>query len=167
MADLTRRRLFGKNGDSVASSPLPWLRNPAQFADDCSRCGACLSACETNIITKGDGGFPRLDFSLGECSFCYQCAAACPEPLFISQAHQAWTANASIAASCLAHTNVDCRSCQDSCDDMAITFELAVGRVAQPKISTEHCTGCGACVSVCPVNAVTIHHQPREVDVLK
>lgn len=103
-----------------------------------------------------------MDFQQGECTFCYQCADACPEPLFLPKTEPAWHARAVIDDRCLAMQNVDCRSCGDSCEPFAISFKLAVGRVAQPQIDTNSCTGCGACVSVCPTSAITIKNTLLE-----
>ncbi len=159
MVDNTRRRLFGKRALNHADNPLPWLKQPKQFTEQCTRCERCVSACETQVIIKGDGGFPCLDFSKAECSFCYRCAAACPEALFLNQDHLPWHAKANVESNCLAQRNVDCRSCGDSCDEMAIHFKLAIGHVATPSIDEQSCSGCGACVSVCPVQAINIHHR--------
>ncbi|MCV6039462.1 ferredoxin-type protein NapF, partial [Escherichia coli] len=74
--------------------------------------------------TKSDGGFPSVDFSIDECTFCYQCANVCPEPLFLAETEQPWHAKAVISDSCLAKQNVECRSCGDMCDPMAIQFKL-------------------------------------------
>lgn len=109
-----------------------------------------------NIIVNGDGGFPSVDFTRDECTFCYQCAEVCPEPIFVAQSDQPWQANASIGQQCLAAQNVECRSCGDSCDPMAIQFHLAPGKVAQPIIHSDECNGCGACVSVCPTSAISV-----------
>ncbi|GAK87861.1 ferredoxin-type protein NapF [Vibrio ponticus] len=85
MVDLSRRRLFTRKAAQEDSVRLPWLTTPERFTDLCTQCGECLQACETNIIVKGDGGFPQVDFTIDECTFCYQCADTCPESLFKSQ----------------------------------------------------------------------------------
>ncbi|WP_394157039.1 ferredoxin-type protein NapF [Vibrio campbellii] len=156
MVDLSRRRLFARKTQPDNSVRLPWLAKPTQFTDDCTRCGKCVEACETKIITKSDGGFPAVDFSIDECTFCYQCAEACPEPLFLAEAEQPWQAKASINDSCLAKQHVECRSCGDMCDPMAIQFKLELGKVAQPNLDLDECNGCGACVSVCPTSSINV-----------
>ncbi len=159
MVDLTKRRLFGKHTLNSADNPLPWLKHPQSLSEQCTRCQRCLDVCDTQIIVKGDGGFPSVDFSKGECSFCYQCANVCPEDLFASQENSPWKATANVSHDCLAFHQVDCRSCGDSCDENAIRFHLAVGRAATPVIDSQLCSGCGACVSVCPTQAINIHHR--------
>lgn len=158
MIDFKRRRLFSRTQTDDKSPRLPWLKQPEQFTDQCTRCGKCIAYCDTQIIVKSDGGFPRIDFSIDECSFCYQCAEVCPEPLFAEQSQLPWGAKANINNACLAFSNIDCRSCSDSCEVMAIQFQLMVGKVAQPTINTQQCTGCGACVSTCPTSAILVHN---------
>ncbi|MGR5236923.1 ferredoxin-type protein NapF [Vibrio alfacsensis] len=156
MVDLSKRRLFAKKTQQDNSVHLPWLASPTRFTDDCTRCGKCIEACETKIITKSDGGFPAVNFSHDECTFCYRCADACPEPLFLAETEQPWQAKAEISSHCLAKQNVECRSCGDMCDTMAIQFKLELGRVAQPKLNLDECNGCGACVSVCPTSSINV-----------
>ncbi|WP_104026737.1 ferredoxin-type protein NapF [Vibrio jasicida] len=156
MVDLSRRRLFARKTQLDNSLRLPWIAKPTQFTDDCTRCGKCVEACETKIIIKNDGGFPAVNFSIDECTFCYQCANVCPEPLFLAETEQPWQAKASITDSCLAKQNVECRSCGDMCDPMAIRFKLELGKVAQPNLDLDECNGCGACVSVCPTSSINV-----------
>ncbi|WP_260261683.1 ferredoxin-type protein NapF [Vibrio intestinalis] len=159
MVDLSKRRLFSRKVVHDETVRLPWLTNPAAFTDLCTQCGACIKSCETNIIVKGDGGFPQVDFTRDECTFCYACAEVCPEPLFEQQTATPWQAKADISDSCLAHSNVECRACSDMCDSLAIQFQLEIGKVAQPKLNTEQCNGCGACVAVCPTSSINVSHQ--------
>ncbi|WP_105901018.1 ferredoxin-type protein NapF [Vibrio gangliei] len=155
--NLSRRQLFTRRKDADKPN-LPWVKNHL-FTDLCTQCGKCQQACPEKIIKPTDGGFPRVDFTAGECTFCYQCAEACPEPLFIPKEEAPWQVKAHINDDCLAKRNVDCRSCGDSCEPQAITFKLAVGSVAQPQITQDACTGCGACVSVCPTKAIVVKHN--------
>jgi ferredoxin-type protein NapF len=67
-----------------------------------------------------------------------------------------WSIRASIKDSCLTYEGVWCQSCKDACDPRAISFIMAVGQVPKPLIDTDACTGCGACVSPCPSNAIQI-----------
>jgi len=156
VVDLTKRRIFARQIVDDSSVRLPWLANASTFTDQCTRCGKCVDSCETRIITKGDGGFPTVDFTLDECTFCYQCAEVCPEPLFTAKTEQPWNARATISDSCLAQKNVECRSCGDMCDTMAIRFKLQIGKVAQPNIELDECNGCGACVAVCPTSSINV-----------
>ncbi|MHA2939075.1 ferredoxin-type protein NapF [Vibrio sp. RC27] len=158
MVDLSKRRLFQPRArvTPISSSALPWLKDPASFTDQCTRCGECIPACETKIIVISDGGFPHVEFNLDECTFCYQCADACPEPLFLNREHPAWQDKAIIDAKCLAKNRVDCRCCNESCEQAAISFHHAVGGPATPSISTQLCNGCGACVATCPSQSITI-----------
>ncbi len=156
MVDLARRRLFSRKSADESAVLMPWVASISSFTDDCTRCGKCISQCENNIIINGDGGFPTVDFSKGECTFCYQCAEVCPEPIFLPQSHQPWQAKAQITQSCLANQNVECRSCGEMCDTMAIQFKLQLNKVAQPVINNDDCNGCGACVAVCPTSAIQV-----------
>tara|TARA_Y100001960_G_scaffold100265_1_gene107691 strand:- start:996 stop:1475 length:480 start_codon:yes stop_codon:yes gene_type:complete len=157
--DLSKRRLFFRQKVDSNRVRLPWIKNPENFETDCIRCGKCIESCETKIITIGDGGFPTVDFSIDECTFCYQCADVCPEPIFKPKQGEPWQAKAQISDKCLAQQNVECRSCGDMCEPMAIQFQLRAGSVALPKIELDECSGCGACVAVCPTSAVLVSNE--------
>ena len=156
MVDLSRRRLFSRRKVDSSQIRLPWINSLESFTNDCTRCGKCIENCETKIIIVGDGGFPTVDFSKDECTFCYQCADVCPEPIFKPKEETPWRAKASISDKCLAQQNVECRSCGDMCEPMAIQFQLRAGSVALPKIELDECSGCGACVAVCPTSAILV-----------
>lgn len=164
VVDLSKRRLFSRSRIDKSALRLPWLAKPELFTDLCTRCGKCADTCETHIIKKGDGGFPSVDFNIDECTFCYRCAEACPEALFLPQTENPWQAKAAISDGCLATQNVECRSCGDSCETMAITFKLAIGQVAQPTIKLDECNGCGACVSVCPTSSINVSNLKKMED---
>ena len=63
---------------------------------------------------------------------------------------------AQIAASCLNENGAYCRSCGEMCPEGAIRFHLMPRGRARVDVDAERCTGCGDCVSPCPVGAVTI-----------
>ncbi len=152
----TRRAfLTGQPGRNTIHVRLPWLATH-RFVDDCTRCGECLAACPERIIVPFTGGFPSIDFAIGECTFCGTCADACPEALFDRTRAQPWKIKALISDDCLAKRHVMCRSCEDACAQKAIEFNPAPGRLASPEINIANCIGCGACVSVCPENAISI-----------
>lgn len=154
---LSRRSLLRGRLKPTPAFRLPWTQGEDHFTDHCSRCEACIKACPEQIIIKGDGGFPELNFRLGECTFCQDCVESCPEPLFTDPAKTApWHYKAQVQSHCLTAKNVHCQSCQDSCEPMAILFPPRLGAVAQPVIDSDECTGCGACIASCPADAIKL-----------
>jgi ferredoxin-type protein NapF len=155
MANLARRNLFSRNRKSVQT--LPWIKSHDDFIDACTRCNKCIEQCETNIIVKGSGGFPEIDFTIDECTFCYQCAQACPESLFAEQQQTPWLQKIVIDDQCLTLKKVTCRSCEDTCEPMAISFKAILGGPAQPMVEPDLCNGCGACIKPCPSNSIKMN----------
>lgn len=154
---LQSRRAFlrGRFGDQPEPLRPPWARQE-RLHRDCTACGDCIAACPEKILIAGDGGLPEVEFSAGACTFCTACAEACSEDIFDPQAPEPWSYKATIATHCLAHRGVMCQSCGDACDARAIRFSYEAGSVATPRIEVEPCTGCGACVAVCPVEAIQV-----------
>lgn len=150
----TRREFFfGQRNSNQSLHPLGALA-AGDFHDACTRCSACEKACPEKIITPGDGGYPTLDFTKGGCTFCHSCIDACGTGALTSDAN--WPYHAEVADSCLSLKAVQCRICQDQCDQQAIRFRLVTGGRAQPLIDEADCTGCGACVAPCPIQAISI-----------
>lgn len=109
------------------------------------------------MLTKGQGGFPSVDFARGECTFCGACAAACPTGAIAHPSSRTpWPLVARIGEACLTRQGVICRTCAEQCETGAIRFRLAVGGVALPEFNPSACTGCGACYAPCPVSAITL-----------
>ncbi len=149
--DLSRRFLLRRQ-ESVTR--MPWLVSEATFLDKCTRCGLCMDACETSIIKIGDGGYPKVDFALAECSFCEKCVQVCPEPVFDISQPVPWLYKAKVSQTCLAEQGVYCRTCSDNCETEAISFRPGISETPQIKLSD--CSGCGGCVAPCPVQAISI-----------
>lgn len=105
-----------------------------------------------------DGGFPGVDFSRGECTFCGDCVRLCePQALFRSDPGASpWAMVAAIGADCLAERGVECRVCGEACPAGAIRFRLQRGGVAHPVLDASCCTGCGACIGPCPTRAIAM-----------
>ncbi|SFU81066.1 ferredoxin-type protein NapF [Halomonas korlensis] len=155
--DPSRRALLRGRLEYTPSLRPPWTRNEPDLMANCSQCGDCIQACETNIIVPDKAGFPRVDFQLGECTFCQACVEVCAEPVFHDPERTApWRHVAEIGPACLGPQGVYCRSCGESCEEGAIHFSFNAQRVPEPAVDTEACSGCGACVSVCPTQAVTV-----------
>jgi ferredoxin-type protein NapF len=156
--DLTRRSLL--RGQSRASAPQPtppWALDYDAFIERCTRCGDCLPVCPENIIKKGEGGFPTVDFSNRACTFCGACVDRCQSGALSRAVDPPWQLKAQIDERCLTHQGVYCQSCRDGCDTRAIEFRLRAGEpVPKPHIDVSRCTGCGECVAVCPTNAVSV-----------
>ncbi len=155
-ADLLRGRL--------RETPLvvrpPWACAEDDFSARCDRCCQCAEACPEGIVVAGAGGFPEVDFRRGQCTFCKACVQACSVGLLADRGQAPWFTAAKIAFSCLSVQGVICRLCEEQCEPAAIRFRPALGGYALPEIDAGSCTGCGACVGVCPIGAVEIRKQP-------
>ncbi|GIU04553.1 ferredoxin-type protein NapF [Shewanella morhuae] len=149
----SRRSLFSRR-KSNAIRP-PWVREDIEFTDICTRCSACITACETKIIIKGDAGFPEVSFTNNECTFCTLCAKSCPENIF-DLTQPAWHYKAYVQETCLTNHGIWCQSCKDACEPRAINFVFSIGQAPSPHIDVDLCNGCGACVAPCPSQAIHI-----------
>ena len=134
----------------------PWLDGRIDPAY-CAACDpACVSACEQHIIRihpsdHHQAGLPWLDFTAGGCTFCADCARACPRVERIVDTPQIGTAQIDTGR-CLAWNDVICLSCAGVCRERALRRD----RSRRVTVDTLSCTGCGQCVSKCPVMALTI-----------
>ena len=57
---------------------------------------------------------------------------------------------------CLAEQRVACRLCGEGCAVDAIRFRPRLGGEPLPHIDDTRCTGCGDCLPLCPVQALTL-----------
>ena len=157
-----RRRAFLRGRSpkfNKAAIHPPWSLPFADFINNCERCDNCIKACPEKIIVRGDGGFPEVNFTQGECIFCTDCVEACDANAFHTgdlKEENAWDLSVTILPSCLSINAVMCRACGDHCDTDAIHFKLQTGGVSIPEVIQEDCTGCGACLYACPNQSISI-----------
>lgn len=150
---LSRRDLLRGCTRNAAAIPPPGffgLRHEA-----CSACTECIDHCPTSIVIVEDG-MPSLDFSRGECLFCGECEEHCPHSERLFGAPRAFAHVVEITTACLPRYGIDCQACRDHCPTAAIRFRPRLGGPFLPEIDEDACSGCGACIGVCPVDAVSI-----------
>lgn len=133
----------------------------AEALSACTGCGLCAESCPQHIITMA-GGLPAVDFAQGECTFCGACARVCPEPVFMAGEALRFSHVAAIADTCLARRRIDCQACRDACPEQAIRFRPRLGGPFLPEIDEDACSGCGACIGVCPAAAIDVHPKVTE-----
>ena len=154
------RRRFLRAKFQPGNEPLrpPWAVGERLFAEICTRCNACITACAAGILHTASDGLPEVDFSRGECTFCAACSAACRYGALATPdaTLPAWEIRAAISTGCLTRKGVMCTTCREHCATGAISLQIDAGRVPMPYIDPQACTGCGACVAPCPAGSIHI-----------
>ncbi len=133
----------------------PWATEIA-IRKQCTGCGDCIRKCPENILFSAYAGTPALDFNAGECTFCGACAEACNEDVFAPVNQTPWDVIAVIQPGCMLEHGIGCQLCTDSCDQTALRLDLSQRPVGRIVVDTESCSGCGACLPVCPVGAISV-----------
>ncbi|MCG6867668.1 MAG: 4Fe-4S dicluster domain-containing protein [Gammaproteobacteria bacterium] len=139
--------------------PPPWHRDRLG-PETCGDCSApCRSACPEDVIRihapdHALAGTPYLSFDGAGCTYCGDCARACPiEGLDPDSSRPPDIGAASLdSGQCLAWNRVICMSCGHACGQRAIRFD----RRSRPSIDASRCNGCGRCVGVCPGHAIEV-----------
>ena len=153
---LSRRRFMRGQIKKESLPRLPWAVEEKTFLHGCTQCNKCISSCEQDIIKRDKLGFPFVDFDQDECSFCNKCIDICDEPIFNEpKLGPAFPGDFNINNKCLAKNNIYCQSCRDVCDSKAISFTYLESAIPEPELNLSDCNQCGACVSICPQDAIT------------
>lgn len=135
----------------------------AKFAETCTRCYACITACPMEIIKVKKGGtltelaMPELSFATDACDeFCTECTKVCPtgairELAEDAKRHTKIGEAKILREACLAwEDNEYCMVCHEFCPYSAIEVHTKGNGIACPKMIPENCRGCGACEANCP-----------------
>jgi ferredoxin-type protein NapF len=143
------------------------------FTSLCMRCGNCLRACPTGILSlaglqHGLAGWlsPVVMYDTNYClQSCNQCTTVCPSGALtyipVEQKLRAVMGVPRVDMSvCLLGDDRDCRVCRNRCPFEAIRLEFdEVEYTLVPRIDMHRCPGCGACEVACPTaprKAITI-----------
>ncbi|MCP4047714.1 MAG: ferredoxin-type protein NapF [Gammaproteobacteria bacterium] len=162
MKSISRAQFF--RGDWHGKRPVlrpPWALSEPFFSDTCDGCGNCVTACEEEIIFISYRKLPQLNFSQGGCTFCNKCTEVCEAGAlnrFHEPGERPWPLVAVISNMCLAKRGTSCVRCVEECEHNAITARLALGGRSKMQINPQTCTGCGMCISTCPVEALTLEN---------
>jgi ferredoxin-type protein NapF len=134
----------------------PWHQAVAEACTSCDQ--QCAAACPQAIVRIHPddhryAGQPWLQFSTTGCTFCGDCAEACPAIESYERESASIGELQLNNASCLSWNNVFCMSCIGKCDARALRMDER----RRPVLQYSMCTGCGMCIHVCPVDA--LHFQ--------
>lgn len=138
----------------------PGCRNESDFLKHCIKCGKCIQACPFIALqpvlhaNEFDRGTPCIRIGSSFCRFCsdFPCIAACPtEALSLENGnlHKIGRAEV-IAQKCLRVNDIACEACGEICSRTFKAISFAKPN-EPPQIDPNLCTGCGACLTVCPV----------------
>lgn len=158
--DLRRRGLLLGGGAAAPVLRPPWALEERRFLDACTSCGACVGQCPERVLVAGAGRLPEFDPHRGECTFCGDCVRACPSGALAAAPHP-WRLTAVAQEGCMPRQGIVCSSCRDACPAQAVRFPVR-SRIPVPEVDLDACTGCGACVAVCPVDAIALRPRGEE-----
>tara|TARA_B100001964_G_C14089331_1_gene534085 strand:- start:318 stop:953 length:636 start_codon:yes stop_codon:yes gene_type:complete len=152
-----------RRGSSHLHRP-PHALPESEFMAGCTKCDACIEACEPHAIFRAPesegllAGTPIIDATGQPCIMCEDmpCVPACEAGVLRSDAPVAMGLAKIDSIACLAFRGTVCTVCVERCPvDQCMTMEAG-----RPKINAETCTGCGVCLYVCPAPGPAIHLLP-------
>lgn len=138
----------------------PWFDVSA--VSRCTGCNACVQACPEDVLRPDGRNVPELVLDGNACTFCGDCAAACDADIFDLSRTPPWEVLVAMEPGCLMEIGISCRLCSDACDSDALIFDARAGRVGAVRVVAENCTGCGACVGLCPEDVLKLVKRGRE-----
>lgn len=174
LASVSLRSLVKPALAASAAAPVtpPGSGSRARFAERCTACHLCVSACPTRVIRPawleyGLQGVmqPRMDYVSGYCNYdCNVCGQVCPTgailPLPLAEKQLAQIGQARLREDrCVVYRrHEDCAACAEVCPTHAV-YTVERNGVRYPVTNLEFCIGCGACEYVCPQRPKAIEIQ--------
>ena len=163
MPNMSRRAFLARlkaPAEKVTTLRPPWT-NETRIEDKCTGCMDCVAACPEAILFSHDNR-PYLKPGIGECTFCEKCVQACEEGVF-DLSTEPWDLAASLDdTKCLLADGVSCQTCTDICEPRALRFDMRIRPAGKINLKTEVCTGCGACLTICPTQAISLKPSATE-----
>lgn len=166
---MERRKLFSslfsssKEKKEIIVRP-PYYSDETSFYKECINCdGVCRTFCEENIIVIAEDKTPYIDFKLGGCTYCDECAIGCPTDVLLVENKKNIDIKVEIdIMKCMSWHKTMCFSCKDPCFDDAIEF-LGMFR---PSINEDKCASCGFCIKYCPTDAIIFNVKEKNGSII-
>jgi len=176
-----KKKLRAKIKKTIKGSKLPTATDLHRWTftvdeEACSMCGGCYSACLQGAVNWQKKSLATIDQD--KCTGCGACYVACPDKYNAIAITKAPDLEKSIGAAVYARSELLKKEFKDQdekncvrCGLCAITCSkvMSIGALKMVKDGIEAgqdiCQVCGACVSVCPVNYLSIdqvtNKEPR------
>ncbi|MCA9264659.1 MAG: 4Fe-4S binding protein, partial [Planctomycetales bacterium] len=132
------------------------------FLAGCTRCELCMEACPHQAIVhaperlRAAAGTPMIDVDRQPCLMCadFPCIAACEPGVLTHQVPKMMGTARITEQLCLPYNGSPCTTCEERCP---VEHAIEV-HDEKPRVSENHCTGCGVCRAVCPApeNAILL-----------